>query len=183
MVRVCHLDFTLKNRATTSNHQGNNMESDRKIAKISLEPKTYRIKNITFYIHNMRFKCRHCATFCCKLGGPTLSARDIERLKEAGHCETEFLNAQGGLKNRASGSCVFLRFDAERDIYKCSVYHHRPALCRVYPFCFEKTSRDTLSLEIMPCRGLSRRSGELVDEKFILTHLIDALHDLSEKSY
>ena len=28
----------------------------------------------------------------------------------------------GGLKTRADGSCVFLKFDAEQDCFQCGIY-------------------------------------------------------------
>jgi len=155
------------------------MKSDGNIAKISFEPRTHKVKNTTLFIKNLRFKCKHCATFCCKLGGPTLYLKDIERLKKAGCKEVEFLDGiHGRLKNKADGSCVFLQLDKERNFSECSVYDLRPALCRLYPFHFEKISPNSFMLKILPCRGINRRHGELVDEKFILTYLLDALHDL-----
>jgi len=149
------------------------------IASVSLELKTMRIKHVTLYQRRLRFQCKRCATFCCKLGGPTLSLKDVERLKRAGCCESEFLDANHGcLKNKASGECVFLRFDEEKHAYECSVYNHRPALCKLYPFHFEKTSSNSLLLRIMPCMGINRRYGELFDEKLIVAHLLDSLRDL-----
>jgi len=155
------------------------MESDGNIAQISFEPGTRNVNNITFFIRNLRFKCKRCATFCCKLGGPTLSLKDVERLKKAGHKEAEFLDgAHGSLKNRADGSCVFLQLDKERHFCKCSVYDSQPVLCMLYPFHFEKISPCSFMLKILPCRGINRRYGELVDERFVIAHLLDALQDL-----
>jgi len=155
------------------------MKSDGNIAQISFEPGTRNVKNITFFIRNLRFKCKRCATFCCKLGSPTLSLKDVERLKKAGFKEVEFLDdVHGSLKNKADGSCVFLQLNKERRFSECSVYDSRPALCRLYPFHFEKISPSSFMLKILPCRGINRRYGELVDERFIITHLLDALHDL-----
>jgi len=165
--------------ATTPKHLGNNVNSDGNIAQISFEPQTANLKNIKFYTSHLRFKCKRCATLCCKLGGPTLSLEDVERLKQAGYYEAMFLDASHGcLKNRVSGSCGFLKFDRVKKIYKCAVYHHRPALCRLYPFHFEKTSPYSFVVKIMPCKGINRQHGELVDERFIITHLIGAVHDL-----
>jgi len=148
------------------------MEKDRSIAQITFEPKTRSLKHVTFYVKNLRFKCKRCATFCCKLGGPPLSLKDVERLKKAGRSEAEFLDAtHGSLKNTALGSCVFLRLNTEKDVFECEVYHHRPALCRLYPFHFEKISPISFMLKILPCRGITRRYGELVDERFIVAHL------------
>ena len=107
-----------------------------------------------------------------------LSLKDVERLKKAGYKEAEFLDdAHGNLRSKADGSCVFLQVDKERHFFECSVYDSRPALCRLYPFHFEKINPNSFMLKILPCRGLNRRYGELVDEKFIITHLLDALHD------
>jgi len=154
------------------------MESDGNIAKIIFEPKESKVKNIKFYVKNLRFKCKRCATFCCKLGGPKLSLKDVEGLKKAGYCEAEFLDvAHGCLKNEASGSCAFLKLDKMKGFYTCTVYRHRPLLCRLYPFYFEKTSKSSFTLKIMPCRGIGRSCGELVDEKFIITNLLGALHN------
>jgi len=158
------------------------MKSDGKIAQVRFEPRTHNLHNITFYIRNLRFKCKRCATFCCKLGGPSLSLKDVERLKKAGHCEHEFLDAtQGGLKNTAFGSCIFLTFDKQKSAYRCIVYRHRPALCRLYPFHFEKTSPNSFVLKVMACSGISYRAGELVNEMFIIAHLYDALKELCLK--
>jgi len=155
------------------------MKSDGNIAQISFELRTHNVKNITFFIRNLRFKCKRCATFCCKLGGPTLSLKDVERLKKAGYKEVEFFDgAHGSLKSKADGSCVFLQLNKERHFSECSVYDSRPALCRLYPFHFEKISPNSFMLKILPCRGINRRYGELIDKKFIITHLLDALHDL-----
>lgn len=160
------------------------MESDGDIAKINFEPETRNVKNITFFIRNLRFKCKRCATFCCKLGGPMLYLKDVERLKKAGYQEVEFLDdAHGSLKNKADGSCVFLQLDKERHFSECSVYDSRPALCRLFPFHFEKISPSSFMLKILPCRGINRRSGELVDEKFIITHLTHCKICASNESF
>jgi len=155
------------------------MKLDGNIAQISFEPGTLNVKNITFCIWNLRFKCKRCATFCCRLGGPTLSLKDVERLKKAGYKEVEFFDgAHVSLKNKADGSCIFLQLDKKRHVSKCSVYDSRPALCRLYPFHFERISPSSFLLKILPCRGINRHYGELVNERFIITHLLDALHDL-----
>jgi Fe-S-cluster containining protein len=154
------------------------MESDGNIAQISFEPRTRNVKGITFFIRNLRFKCKRCATFCCKLGGPTLSLNDVDLLKKAGYKEVEFFDdAHSSLKNKADGSCVFLQLGKERHFCECSVYDSRPALCRLYPFHFEKISPCSFMLKLLPCRGINRRYGELVAERFIVTHLLGALCD------
>jgi Fe-S-cluster containining protein len=152
------------------------MELSENIAQISLEPQTHSVKHIALHVNNLRFKCKRCATFCCKLGGQKLSARDIERLKKTGHCETGFLDVNNSrLKSTANGSCVCLKFDAEKQTYECVVYNHRPTLCRLYPFHFEKTNTNDFILQIIPCMGLNRRYGEIINETFIIGKLLDAL--------
>ena len=137
---------------------------------------------------HLRFKCRRCATFCCKLGGPWLTRKDIERIERVGYDAKDFLKSvlnnevkglpimRGSLKNREDGSCIFLNFDVGKNRYKCSIYDFRPALCRLYPFDFDWISPNSLVLKFIPCcRGLNNRDGELVDEKFVDNHLLGAL--------
>jgi Fe-S-cluster containining protein len=82
----------------------------------------------------------------------------------------------GSLKSKRDGSCVFLRFDVEDDCYECSIYDSRPALCRLYPFDFDRVGSNSVVLKFIPCcRGLNNPDGELVDEEFINNHLLDAL--------
>jgi Fe-S-cluster containining protein len=105
--------------------------------------------------------------------------KDVERLKKAGCIEAEFLDTTNdNLKNTSSGSCVLLRFDAEKSVYECAVYQHRPTLCRLYPFHFEKKSPNAFALQVMPCRGINQSRGEFINEDFIVAHLLDALNDL-----
>ena len=81
------------------------LDSDANIAEISIEPETGNVKHIALFGNNFRFKCQRCPTFCCKLGGPKLSSKDVEQLKKAGLTRAEFLNATNGcLRNTVSGS-------------------------------------------------------------------------------
>jgi Fe-S-cluster containining protein len=122
------------------------------------------------------------------LGGPWLTVRDIERIKQAGYDVKDFLEPTlkskfknlpimyGCMKNKEDGSCIFLRFDAEKNCYECLIYDFRPALCRLYPFDFERISPNAVVLKLIPCcRGLNDPDGELVDEDFINNHLLNAL--------
>lgn len=117
---------------------------------------------------------------------------DVERLKEAGCHEKDFLELvnielegalvmRGSLKNREDGSCIFLKFDAERDRYECSIYDFRPILCRLYPFDFDKVGSNIFMLKFIPCcRGLNDADGKLVDEKFITSNLAVSLVEAIE---
>jgi Fe-S-cluster containining protein len=155
------------------------LDSDGKIAEISIEPETGKVKHIVLF-SNLRFKCQRCATFCCKLGGPRLSSKDVEQLKKAGLTRAEFLDATNGrLKSMVSGSCVFLKFDSQKQFYECTVYPYRPALCRLYPFHIEKTSSDRFVLKLLPCKGINRRLGAVIDERFLIDNVLGLLFALS----
>jgi len=171
-----------------------NLDLTGNIAEAALNPKTKRITKMSFHQKHLRFRCQRCATFCCKLGGPKLTQRDIERIRQAGHPVEDFLQPLsnnkfkglpimcGNLKNREDGSCIFLKFDEEKRIYECSIYNIRPALCRLYPFDFEKVGPYSLVLKLIPCcRGLNDPHGELVNKEFVTSHILYAILDLMNK--
>ena len=147
-----------------------------KIAEIQIEPGTGNVKHVSLFSDNLRFKCRRCATFCCRLGGPRLSLKDVERLRKAGLTRGQFLDATDAtLRNTVSGSCVLLKFDQQERFYECTVYANRPALCRLYPFHVEKTSSDRFALKLLPCRGINRRLGTIIDERFLIDNVLGLL--------
>jgi Fe-S-cluster containining protein len=155
------------------------LDSDGKIAEISVEPKTGKVKHTALFRNDLRFKCQRCATFCCKLGGPRLSSKDVEQLKKSGLTRAEFLDATNGcLKSVGSGSCVFLEFDSRKQFYECTVYRYRPSLCRLYPFHIEKTSSDRFLLKLLPCKGLNRHVGAIIDKRFLINNMLGLLLDL-----
>jgi Fe-S-cluster containining protein len=149
------------------------------IAEIRIEPETGNVKHIELFGNNLRFKCQRCATFCCKLGGPRLSSRDVEILENAGLTRVEFLDETNGrLKSTVSGSCVFLKFDSQKRFYECTVYPYRPALCRLYPFHIEKSSSEGFVLKLLPCKGIDRRLGAVIDGRFLIDNVLGLLLDL-----
>jgi len=161
------------------------------IAKAALDPETKDIVEMTFHEMHLRFNCQRCATFCCKLGGPKLTQRDIDRIKKAGYTVEDFVEPLsskefkdlpimiGNLKNKEKGSCVFLRFNEEKGVHECSIYDFRPALCRLYPFQVEKVGSYSFVLKLIPCcRGLNDPSGELVNEEFVTSRLLRAILEL-----
>jgi Fe-S-cluster containining protein len=155
------------------------LDSDGKIAEISVEPKTGKVKHTTLFSNDLRFKCQRCATFCCKLGGPRLSSKDVEQLKKAGLTRAEFVDATNECpKSTVSGSCVFLEFDSRKQLYGCMVYSYRPSLCRLYPFHIEKTSSDRFVLKLLPCKGLNRHVGAVIDKRFLINNMLGLLRDL-----
>ena len=164
---------------------------DENIAEVIFDPEAKRIVRMTFYHDDLRFRCRRCAVFCCKLGGPILTKSDMERVKLAGHRLEDFLKTTldpkfkglptmvGNLKNNKDGSCIFLKSSPRRGVYECPIYDFRPARCRLYPFDFERVSPNSFTLKLIPCcNGLNAEDGELVNEDFITEHLLDALLEL-----
>ena len=161
------------------------------IAKITWNPCTREFTDIVFFEKNLRFKCKGCAVFCCKLGGPGVTENDQKRLRAAGFEPMEYLvhqlaNQTGQrnvselvLKQKEDGSCIFLNYDTEDKVYRCSIYDLRPSLCRLYPFEFQRTSPNTGILRFIPCcNGLNASDGLLVDRKFIEKHLLGPIVDL-----
>jgi len=152
-----------------------------KIAEIILDPEKRQIVGLTQY-QRLQFRCKRCATFCCKLGGPKLTKKDIEQIERAGYNAEEFLEpVSNSLKSREDGSCVFLKFEAERNVYACKIYDFRPALCRLYPFCIDSISAQSFMLKLIPCcMGLNNPYGEAVDKAFITNYLLDAALEVLE---
>jgi len=168
-----------------------NLDLNENIAEVMLNPKTKHIVRMVFHQKHLRFACQRCAIFCCKLGGPKLTQRDIERIGEAGYPVEDFVEPVsnkgfkgspvmlGSLRNREDGSCVFLKFDEERNVHECSIYDVRPALCRLYPFHLEKIGPQSFLLKLIPCcKGLNAIRGEVVNEEFVTNHLLGAILDL-----
>jgi Fe-S-cluster containining protein len=55
------------------------------IARVTVNPETKQILDIHLYERNLRFKCKKCAIYCCKLGGPNLTKKDIEQIRHTVH--------------------------------------------------------------------------------------------------
>lgn len=163
------------------------MELIETLARIIINSETRQVKDLSLFQKHFRFKCGRCATFCCRLGGPKLARKDVERIEEAGYLVKDFLEptngefkdlptTPGNLKNREDGSCIFLKFDAKQNRYQCSIYDFRPILCKLYPFDFERVGSNIVVLKVIPCcRGLNNSNGKLVDESFIINHLLPPL--------
>jgi Fe-S-cluster containining protein len=142
------------------------------IAEIVVEPETREVRHLKLFDDRLRFKCQRCATFCCKLGGPRLTPKDVVQLKKTGLPATEFLDSVNMcLKNTPSGFCVLLEFDSQKQSYQCKVYPHRPDHCRLYPFHFEKVDSKRFLVTLLPCKGINRHRGAIVDERFLTANL------------
>ena len=158
------------------------------IARITVNPETKQVFDIHFYERNVRFKCKKCAIYCCKLGGPSLTKKDVDKIESVGYDTSEFTEfakrrygsfpvMPNAITNKKDGSCIFLRMGGQGNGYECLVYDVRPVLCRLYPFEFEKINSNSFLLKIIPCcNGLNNPDGELVNERFIAEHLIESIY-------
>lgn len=164
------------------------------IAEVKLDPETGQFLDIRLFEKSLRFKCKRCAIYCCKLGGPCLTKEDIEQIESGGHKTSEFVEDSkrkygnhslitSAMKNRKDGSCIFLRTDAKRNAYECSIYEIRPILCRLYPFEIKTINTDSFLLKIIPCcNGLNDADGELVNKRFVVKHLLESIYAFLRKT-
>jgi Fe-S-cluster containining protein len=162
------------------------------LARITLDSESGKVRDIFIHQRHLRFKCRRCASLCCRLGGPRLTRQDAERIRKAGYDAIDFLDPLnnkpeglaftcGSLKSGKDGSCIFLKSRPDQKRYECSIYDFRPALCRLYPFDFERKGPNVILLKLIPCcRGLSDAGGVSVDEEFIAEHLLTPLLEALE---
>lgn len=164
------------------------------IARVTIDPETKQILAIHLYERNLRFKCRRCAIYCCKLGSPNLIESDVKQIDSAGYNISKFIEPakrqygnfplmRNRIKSKKDGSCIFLRTDRKTNALECSIYDVRPILCRLYPFDFERTNANSFLLRIIPCcRGLNDADGELVDKNYITKHLFENILELMTKN-
>ena len=154
------------------------MESS--IAKITIDHESRQITSINHHGGKIRFRCQRCDVFCCKLGSPSLSKKDVERLKLAANDVECFLAEKHlNLFRRGDGSCIFLSFDSQAPLHKCSVYDSRPALCRLYPFEFQKVTENSyLPKLIICCNGINAKGGTVTDTKFVAEVVESLLFEL-----
>lgn len=165
------------------------------IARVTVNLQTRQILDIHLYERKLRFKCQRCATFCCKLGGPSLTKKDVEQIESVGYDISRFIEPTkrqygnfsfmpSAVKTKKDGSCIFLRVNKRRNTYECSIYDIRPVLCRLYPFDFKRINDNSLLLKIIQCcKGLNDANGELVNDNFIEKHLSeDALKLLTNET-
>ncbi len=157
------------------------------LALITLDSELREVADLSLKKKHFRFECKRCAALYCKLGGPVITRKDVERIEDSGYPVKKFLEPvsrdiqglpllYGNIKNREDCSCTFLKFDAEQKCYTCSIYDFRPLLCRRYPFRFEIVDSNRIALKFIPCcRGLNNREGELLDKKFVSSYLLEPL--------
>jgi Fe-S-cluster containining protein len=154
------------------------------IARVKLDPETGQFLDIRLFERSLRFRCKRCAIYCCKLGGPCLTKEDIEQMESVGYEISEFVEDSkrkygnhslmtSAMKNRKDGSCIFLRTDEKGNAYECSIYEIRPILCRLFPFEIKRVDIGSFLLKILPCNGLNDADGELVNKRLIVKHLLE----------
>ena len=81
---------------------------------------------ILLYRRRAEFNCQMSGD-CCRFKYLPLRESDVKRLEEAGYKDFVSYKGERSMK-RVRGRCVFQKDD------KCSVYEHRPQVCREYPF-------------------------------------------------
>jgi len=147
-------------------------------------------------INIVKFQCIHCG-LCCRLGGPRLTNSDIKMLENVGYDSKLFLDTleetrksykskkvmKGILKSKLNGECIFLKRTSNSEKYFCSIYEHRPILCRLYPFDWEliKTENEHIIILLKllsSCLGINAKNGEPVDASFLRKHLADSINKL-----
>ncbi|MFC1755553.1 YkgJ family cysteine cluster protein [Thermoproteota archaeon] len=87
-----------------------------------------------------RFKCRNCGYCCTQI--VVLSDDDLERIKQAGYDESEFVEDDRLDRKRIKMKnyfCYFLGLNKGETF--CRIYKYRPSVCRIYPF-FEGCTAD-----------------------------------------
>ena len=160
---------------------------DEAVAVITLNSQNTSIVDVSLAEKPLRFTCTRCASLCCRLGGPIITKKEAQSIENTGLPVADFLvplksgvncssSVFGCLKSRNDGSCVFLERNKTKNSNSCNIYSVRPALCRLYPFTFEKVDSDKVVLKINPCcLGLNSSGGELVTKQYILDKVAEPL--------
>ena len=163
---------------------GAGTELDNHVATITMDFSQKTVKDIKISQKQFRFKCKRCSTLCCKLGGPIITEEEAKKIQQTGVDIKDFVEPPhksnhkivGTLKSNKDGSCVFLKFDPEQNVYKCGIYDQRPNLCKIYPFRFEKIGATKVAVKIIPCcLGLNSPEGLEVNAQFVTDVLIEPL--------
>ena len=104
-----------------------------------------------------------------------MTSDDVVRLKRScpdieNATETVVLGRTVGtvLVAKPNGECVF--FQRRGDGGVCSVYAHRPDVCRTYPFRLVREG-NSLIVSLLPCVGLNTKEGRLLNGKLIREYL------------
>lgn len=154
------------------------------LAIVNLDQRKLKTK-IVIIQKEFKFGCIRCSDLCCKLGGPELTERDVEKIKALGiedfldpkkRINNNLQNTVGSLKTKKDGSCIFLQYDRKNSYSICNIYDARPTLCSLYPFRIEKLDSNQIAFKFIPCcKGLNKKKGKILDKKFFLENLKEAL--------
>jgi len=111
------------------------------------------------YLNPKTFKCTKCGECCRPI--VKVSTKDISRIEKSGAQDFIVQDPIGGKAKtlkQVNGICMFLKRKNEE--FYCSIYDHRPKVCREYPFvkdnlkltdCVpESSKRSTPLKDIMP---------------------------------
>ena len=153
-----------------------------KIAEIDLATRKIQIFNA------ISFQCHH-STNCCRLNKIPVSEKEVERIRELGYDDFQFLASytpvllpiKGGhekikaylLKKKPfSNECVFL----ENNL--CKIHEKKPLACKTYPFSFDIIDERTLEIKVHEhsvCPSVKRENGKEELTRSIISELFQAI--------
>ena len=119
------------------------------------------------FLEEDNFKCVKCGQCCRPI--VKLSPDDVVRIEKSGALREEFLAFDPQEEapihkdtiRRVNGVCMFLR--RKGDEFICSIYDHRPGICRKYPFINREKIIDCRPENWkywMPIEGVVRKNKE-----------------------
>ncbi len=102
----------------------------------------------TTFDQSLKFKCSMCG-YSCTSSNVEVSKPELLRIENIGKIgfSEVFVNDEGKTSNRLKGSdkdpCLFLS-----DEKKCTIYEHRPSVCRLFPFKIVPISPTKVKIDI-----------------------------------
>jgi len=86
------------------------------------------------YLTPKTFKCTKCGECCRPI--VQVDEKDIQRIEQTGRKREDFVvhdeQLQKNTLKQHQKVCIFLKWEGEE--FVCSLYEHRPEVCRKYPF-------------------------------------------------
>ena len=112
----------------------------------------------TTFDQSIKFKCTNCG-YCCTSSNVEMSDDEVLEIKGLGKngFSEDFVTEEGNNSKRIKGSdkdaCMFL--DGKK---LCSVYEHRPSVCRLYPFKLVPVSESLVKIDVTySCKSILRK--------------------------
>lgn len=121
------------------------------IAAVKMLYDALRIRTLSRRKHE--FECFRCGKCCTLKVEPTRG--DVKRIESAGHSRKDFMD--GRFLKRVKGKCFFLERQGKH--YACSLYQHRPDVCRAWPFTGVFRGRFLFS-RTFSCPGIAKFLGK-----------------------